>query len=231
VSGACRALLATALTIGLVRPVNAQDPGPALRPGHVTVSAGLIANGGYSIGDRAAEMRRNSSGTPGSFTLFRADSSFEPSNGLEARVGIALTRAWVLELGGTYAKPELGITITQDSEAAETVRVTEGVSQYTVDVGGVFQPSRLRIGSRTRPYAIIGAGYLRQLHQDRLLVETGALYYVGGGVRYWLRGGLATGRALGIRADARYVRRAGGVDFEDSSRGYPVFSVLAFVGF
>jgi hypothetical protein len=34
-----------------------------------------------------------------------------------------------------------------------------------------------------------------------------------------------------VRADARYVRRAGGIDFEDSGRSYPVISVLGFAGF
>jgi hypothetical protein len=220
-----------ALLVGLIRPVGAQDAGPGLRPGRLTLSAGLIVGGGYAVGDRNAVLRRNASGTPDSLPLFRADSRFEPSNGLEARVGVALTRAWALEVAGTYARPELGVTISQDSEVTEAVRVTERVSQYTVDVSGVFQVPRVRIGSRLRPYAVAGAGYLRQLHEDRLLAETGAVYHVGGGVRYWLRGGSATSRALGVRADARYVRRAGGIDFEDSGRSYPVISVLGFAGF
>ena len=230
-SAFARAVIVIALVAGWTHRAEAQADGPGLRPHHVTVSAGLLVSGGYPIGDRNAEIRRNATGTPGPFTLFHADSAFEGTRGVEARVGFALSRALAIEVAGTYAKPELGITISMDSESTDTVQVAEQISQYTVEVHGVFQLPRVTLGSRIRPYAILGAGYLRQLHEDRLLVETGRVYHVGAGVRYWLRGGSATGRALGIRADARYVRRAGGVDFEDRSRGYPVLSVLGFAGF
>lgn len=224
-------LIVIVLIVGGAHRAEAQSDGPGLRPRHLTVSAGLLVSGGYPVGDRNAEIRRNAAGTPGPFTLFRADSSFEGTNGLEARVGFALSRTLAIEVGGTYAKPELGITISQDRESTGAVRVAEQIAQYTVDVNGVFQLPRVTLGSRMRPYAIFGAGYLRQLHEDRLLVETGRVYHVGAGVRYWLRGGSATSRALGVRADGRYVRRGGGVDFEDTSRSYPVFSVLGFAGF
>ena len=224
-------LIAILLLAGIAQNAAAQAEGPGLRPHHLTVAAGLTVSGGYPIGDRNAEIRRNASGTADPFTLFRADSAFEGANGLEARVGFALSRALAIEVGGTYAKPELGITIDLDNESTDAVRIVEKVSQYIVDVSGVFQLSRVTLGSRARPYATVGAGYLRQLHEDRLLAETGRVYHVGGGIRYWLRGGSATARALGIRADARYVRRAGGIDFENASRSFPTFSILGFAGF
>jgi hypothetical protein len=230
-TGVSRILVAIVLLAGGVQSAAAQSDGPGLRPHHLTLAAGLTVAGGYPVGNRNAEIRRNARGAPDPFTLFRADSSFDGANGLEARVGFALSRALAIEVGGTYTKPELGISIDQDSESADAVRIVEKVSQYTVDVSGVFQLSRVALGSRARPYATAGAGYLRQIHEDRLLAETGRVYHVGGGIRYWLRGGSAIGRALGIRADARYVRRAGGIEFEDASRGYPVFSVLGFAGF
>lgn len=224
-------LIGIVLIVGAEQRASAQSDGPGLRPNHLTVSAGLIVSGGYPIGDRNAEIRRNASGPPAPFTLFRAESTFGRSNGLDARVGIALSRVWAIEVGGTYARPELAVTISQDTESTETVRLAERISQYTVDVSGVFQFTRLALGARARPYATVGAGYLRQLHEDRLLAETGRLYHVGGGLRYWLHGGFARSRALGVRGEARYVYRSGGVDFEDRSRGYPVLSVLGFAGF
>ncbi|MGH9175954.1 MAG: hypothetical protein ACRD1H_16430 [Vicinamibacterales bacterium] len=226
-----RWLTVIVLLIGGAPHAAAQDDGPGLRPHHLTVSGGLSLNGGYPVGDRNAELRRNAVGTPAAFTLFRADSILDRASGVEARIGFALTRALAIEVGGTYARPRLDITISRDSESTESVQVAEQLSQFTVDVSGVFQLPRVALGSRMRPYAAVGAGYLRQLHEDRLLVETGRIYHVGGGVRYWLRGGSATSRALGVRGDARYVRRTGGVDFENRSRGYPVVSILGFAGF
>ena len=108
---------------------------------------------------------------------------------------------------------------------------TEGVSQYTVDVGGLFQLSRLRIGSRTRPVRHYRRRLPSAAARGSLLVETGALYYVRRRRALLVRGGSATGRALGIRAEARWCVGPAAIDFEDSSRGYPVFSVLGFVGF
>lgn len=209
----------------------AQGRGPVVRPNRLTVSAGLIASAGYAIGDRNAELRRNSTGTPSPFTLFHAQSALNRATGLEARMALAFTRLLSIEVGGTFTTPQLGVTITQDNEGDPLTVVAEDISQYTVDVGAIIQLPWIRLGARARPYVIGGGGYLRQLHEDRLLVETGSLAYVGGGVRYWLRGGPLTRRGLGVRADTRYVHRARGIDFEDRSRGYAAISVLGFVGF
>jgi len=230
VSRSLGAVTVFAVTAALPLCAAAQDEGPGLRPNHLTVSAGLTVNAGYPVGDRNAELRRNAVGTPGTFPLFRAESAFEGGGGVEARVGFALSRALAVEIGGSYAKPQLAAMISEDSEATEAVRIAEQISQYIVDVSGILQLP-VRMGSRMRPYATVGAGYLRQLHEDRLLAETGRIYHGGVGVRYWLRGGSTTSRALGVRADVRYMRRTGGVDFEDRSRGYPLVSVLGFAGF
>lgn len=231
-----RTLLGQALGAALMCGVAAheaaaQAAGPGFRPRHVTVSGGLILSGGYPIGDRTAEIRRNSTGATSPFTLFRADSELHGVNGTDARVAFALTRTFAVEIGGTYARPQLGVTVTQDAEGDPSTLISERLEQYTADISGVLQLSRLKLGSRARPYVTAGGGYLRQLHEDRFLVETGRTMHVGGGVRYWLRGGLSSSRAFGVRADTRVVHRTGGVDFEDKGRTYPVVSVLGFAGF
>ena len=210
--------------------IRGQTNPPAFRPRHFTVAAGWVVDGGYAVGDRTAELRRNATGTP-SFTLFRADADFRSANGIEARIAYALTPALAIEVGGGYARPRLSIAISEDSESNDTISVTDEITQYTIDVAGVIAVPGVTLGARARPYATVGAGYLRQLHEDRLLVETGRVYHVGGGVRYWIRGTSSNTRGLGIRADARYVRRAGGIDFEDRARNHPSFSLLAFADF
>ncbi len=135
-----------------------------------------------------------------------------------------------VELAATLARPELGVTITQDRESNATAVVSERISQYTAEVNAVLHISRIRLGRRARPYVMGGAGYVRQLHEDRLLAEMGRTMHAGGGVRYWLAGGSAKTRALGLRAEARVVRRTGAIDFADKSRNYAAFSLLGFVG-
>ena len=56
---------------------------------------------------------------------------------------------------------------------------------------------------------LAGAGYLRQLHQDRTLIEHGQIFYAGGGLRYWLRGGDGMTVARSACAPTR-ARRGGG---------------------
>ena len=209
---------------------SAQDDGPALRPHRFTLSAGVIASGGYPVGDRSAELRRNAAGNPAPLPLFRAESTFEAAPGFDARVDFALTRSLAIEVGAAYTTPRLDVTVTGDSESDPNVQLGEEISQYSVDLSGLWHLPRLSLGRRVRPYIILGGGYLRQLHEDRLVAETGGLFHAGGGVRVWFTGGSASARSSGLRAEARVVRRSGGIEFDNGGRTYPVFSILGFFG-
>jgi hypothetical protein len=231
VSAAIRTFGALVLLLCSAQAATAQTKPAAVRANRVTVSAGLITTGSYGLGDPTAELRQNGVGTASPFTFFRVESALDSVAGVEARFGYAVTPFLTLEVGGTYARPQVRVQIFQDPEADPRSVVSEKLSQYVVDVSGVFQLPRPMLGRRARTYLIGGGSYLRQLHEDRLLVETGHHVHVGGGVRYWLRGSAVTARALGVRGEVRYVRRFGGIDFEDKSRGHPAVSLLAFVAF
>ena len=88
----------------------------------------------------------------------------------------------------------------------------------------------MTMAARVAPFVSIGGGYLRQLHEDRALAETGTIYYAGGGLRYWLRGGQGASMDVGVRADARINVRRDGIDFENKRRTYPSVSPMLFVG-
>jgi hypothetical protein len=185
----------------------------------------------YPVGDVTANLRRNTTGTPPPFPLLRAESKIEGAWAADLRVGIALTRSMELEVGGSYATPELAVTISEDDELGEGAFASERIEQYAVDVSGVYLLPNLTIASRLRPYVVGGGGYLRQLHEGRLKVETGGTLHVGGGLRFWWQGGRPNQRSLGARAEVRYVRRIGGIDFEERARSFPRVSLLAFAGF
>ena len=86
------------------------------------------------------------------------------------------------------------------------------------------------MGRRLAPFVIAGAGYFRQLHEDRTLAETGRIYYAGAGARYWVRGGHDQSRPIGLRSEFRIKMRSKGIDFEDKTRTYPTLSVFVFIG-
>jgi hypothetical protein len=194
----------------------------------VTLAAGINWSGGYDIGSSTAQLRGNGFGaTPPMFTLFEADSRITKATTPEFRVGVALTRSVAVEAGVVVSHPHIAVGISSDAEAPAEELPGEQLQQYVVDGAVTWQlPWHSR---RLAPFALGGAGYLRQLHEDRMLGETGQVYYAGGGARYWLKGGSAS-RSVGVRGDVRINVRLNGIDFEDASRTYPSFTLSIFVG-
>jgi hypothetical protein len=229
-------LLTAALAIWLVADARAFAQGtpdaPSLRAHHVTVSGGLVWTGGYAIGSSDAELRGNGLGTSAQpFTLFRSDSSIDAVVGVDARVGFALTPGLTIEGGMSFQRPGITTELSEDGEAAPVTLDAERIAQYLFDAAVTWQIPGARIGSRIRPFVIAGGGYLRQLYDERTLVETGSVYYGGAGVRYWLRGGDGQSRSIGLRADGRAMWRLNGVNFDERTRVAPMGTVHLFVEF
>jgi len=225
-----RVVVISGLAIGLwVAGAQAQTP-PPQDARRLVVSAGLVAARGYAIGARSADLRRNSTTSADPFPLFRSESTIDGAAGFDLRVAYPLSRAVSVEAAATFSRPSLGVRVFQDSEGTLETRVSESIDQYTIEVSGLWQLPGRPFGTKARPYAIGGAGYLRQLHEDRVLVETGQLGFGGGGVQYWLRSN-AGKRAVGIRGEACAVFRTRGIDFEEKRRVYPRLSALALIGF
>jgi hypothetical protein len=230
-----KAALFTIALLGLAAPAYAQTPAPAPpAPGdghRFNVSAGITWAGGYPLGDAVASTRRNATGTstPPSFTLFRADTELTSASGMQARIGFGLIENLSIEVAGSMARPRLAISIAEDPETEATTLAGSEVTQYIVDVGAVYSLP-WTLGNRTTPYAVVSFGYLRQLHEDRSVVETGRTLQFGGGARFWLRGTEASNRAVGVRAEFAAVMRTGGVDFADARRTFPTFQVLGTIG-
>jgi hypothetical protein len=194
------------------------------------VSVGVTMSGSHPVGDTTATLRSNGPGTPPPLPLLRAESEIGRAGLFDARLAVALGRSIAAEVGATYGAPTLGVRFTGDAEAGESASSSEKLSEFGVEVN-VFHLLALRLGPRLRPHVLAGGGYLRQLHEGRVRLETGSTMHAGGGVLYWFRGGPAVGSGLGLRAEARLTRRSGGIEFANRSRIYPTATVLAFVGF
>jgi hypothetical protein len=208
---------------------QAQDA-PSLREHRVTVSAGVSWSGGYDVGSATAQLRGNSPGaTATPFTLFTADSRVSRATAPEIRAGFAITRRLLFEAGGSVSRPRIGVSITGDAEAPTQQLLGEELRQFLFD-GSLSWQLPIRLGGRLAPFVIGGGGYLRQLHEDRTLGETGQIYYAGGGARYFLRGGHGDARPIGLRGDVRVNVRRRGIDFDNTMRAYPTLSLQLFVG-
>lgn len=210
----------------------AQEGAPRLRPGRPSVSVGMRVEGGYPLGTAMAALRASAPGTtaPPPFTLFRASSEMTRAAGLEARAAWPLTASLAVEASGAYSRPGITVSIASDPEGPDVMLRDTRLSQYVLEGAIVWQLSRVRLGSRARPYVAGGAAYLRQLYDGHTRVETGQRYHVGAGVRYWLRGGHGGARDVGLRGEVRYAARRGGVEFEGATRRFPVVSAGVFVG-
>ena len=228
----CSLLCAVLITGAGEAAAQAVQAAPQLRAKRVSIAVGAGTTGGYPIGEGMADLRRNVPGTtsPPAFALFRAETDVNRASGLEARVAWPLSASLAVEVGGGFSRPGLLVSITGDAESPAVTLTESSVSQYVVDAALVWQLSGMAIGSRARPFVSVGGGYLRQLYDEQTRVETGQLFHVGAGVRYWLRGGRGVGRDVGLRGEVRYHLRRDGVEFAGQSRRFPAASVSLFVG-
>lgn len=205
---------------------------PALRSWRPVFELAAGWNGASDLGRVDATSRGTSvaSATAPPFRLFTTESELGAAPAALAALVLPVSRHWAVAVRGGAARPRLSTRISADAEGAPTVEATEEVSDYTVDVSLLYHLPRLG-GRRARPYLVAGGGYLRQLHEDHALVETGRTWHGGAGVRWWLRGGDQATRAVGLTGDARWVWRSGGIAFADGARTMPAAALGFFVGF
>jgi hypothetical protein len=133
-----------------------------------------------------------------------------------------VSRQVSVEGGLRYSKPVLDIRISGDAEDAPDVTAEETLNRYVVDGSVLWHLTQLSFaGGRGVPFLSGGVGYLRELHENDELVETGTEYHAGGGVTIWFG---TSRRRWGIRGDAGFSIRDGGFDFEEGRRTMPIAS-------
>ena len=185
--------------------------------------------GGTSFGARDATET-----TPagGQFVLFSTDTRLSGLGALEARVGVRLTRSAQVEAEGSYGRGDLRTAVRGDTEGAQGLVASDRITQYTIGGGLVWRIDRWQLARDVVPFVSAGAGYLRQLHAENVLVEDGGMYYVGGGLNYLL-GAPADpqARAIGLRSDLRLVVRRGGIAFDRRGHPAPAVGASFFVRF
>ena len=226
---------AIALALAAAGPgTAAAQPAAATRAqGRFDVSIGGLWNGGYALDQRSATETRNQVGG-GEFVLFETDSEVTGGSGLEARLGVRVGSMFTVEAGASWTRASVVSRVRADFEGAPGVEARSDFTQYVIDGALVARLERLAMGGgRVVPFVEAGAGYLRQLHEGQVLVETGSVFHGGGGVLVWLRtgpGGWVD--RIGLRVDARITSRSGGIDVtDDRRRVFPALTAGLALGF
>jgi hypothetical protein len=158
----------------------------------------------------------------GAFRLFTADSTLHALVGLEARFGVRVTTALRLEATGSYGASDLNVKLNSDAEGAAGLTASERIRQFTLEGVAVMELTGWRLGAHGMPFLSGGAGYVRALHVDRVLVDEGALWFAGGGVD------LLFG-STGLRFDARALFQRGVIN--DDVHASPALGASVFMRF
>jgi hypothetical protein len=201
----------------------------AAEPGRLELAIGPLWIGRQALGSSDA-TETTSAGAR--LTLFGTSTELASASGLEARVSVRLSRVFEAEVSAAYATPQLRTQIGNDFESAAPVTATEVIQQFTVGGGLIWYVRSARSASRLAPFAMAGAGYLRQLHESATLVTTGRFYQLGGGVKYLLvsRPGSHV-KGIGVRIDVRALVREDGVAFDAGRHISPAVGASLFARF
>jgi hypothetical protein len=198
-------------------------------PGRFEFAVGPVWLGRTSFGTSDA----NETAADGSrFRLFSTSTELQSASGLEARVGVRVTRVLQADTVAAYSGPVLTTRASRDVENAAPVSAIEPITQLTIQGALVIHLTAWHAGRGGVPFVTVGAGYLRQLHQAHTLVETGETYQLGGGVKYlFLSRGAARFKGLGVRAEVRAIAGTKGIAIDHRAHISPALAASIFLRF
>lgn len=220
-----RAAIVVVAVAGAAAPARAQT-----QPGRVEVALGVqwtsrAAMTSIDANETAADLSK--------LRLFSSTTELGAAAGIEARVGVRLSRRLEVEATGTYARPQLRVTAGNDYElpAGATAIATEQLRLFSVSGAVVSLVPVRRLGERTTPFVTAGAGYARELHENDTFAVGGAQFYAGGGVKRLLLTRDRRMKSLGVRGDARAIARSKALATDDRVHVSLALTASLFVRF
>jgi Outer membrane protein beta-barrel domain len=227
VVGVCGLLVAAATAI-------AQEERPVVRPPRAEVGVGIGWVGQSDAGTRDATFTGNLPGDePDPFVFFRVNGRTRSGLVGSGWAGVNVTDSVGVEVGFAYSRPSLKTNITEDVEgAANTSIVTATFNQTQVEGNILYHFNKARYDNdRTVPFVFAGAGVIKQRDTSEGIDETAQLYQAGLGFKWSSKIRQLRARGLGLRLDARYVLRDGGIDFTEGWRSFFAFNATTTFGF
>ncbi len=220
-------LVLGAVAVFLFTSTAAAQSSPVI-PGRISFAAAARWTGHANVGESQATETAASGGR---FQLFNTATTLAPAIGVEARVGVRLTRLIEVETSASFAKPGLETRVSGDAEGASSLTVNDPVKELSIGGTLLAHVTRMRLGSRTTPFVAAGGSFIRDLHDGGTLAENGHMYHVGGGIQVVIKSAAAGIKAVGIRVDGRAEFRSGGVTFDNNTHVAPSVSASLFVRF
>lgn len=168
----------------------------------------VTVGGGFALSSKVATtdaVEKAPDGT--SLTLFKISGTESSTGGIDATIGIRLTSRLWAEASGSILKPEFRTSVSGDFEGAPAATLTLPMKRYSAEGAVVWI---LRTSGRFQPFVRGGAGWMREISADQVLVQDNVLAVAGGGIKYWLRQrDSGHFRRFGLRFDAHAVDRLG----------------------
>jgi len=212
----------------------AQQERPVVRSPRAEVGVGIGWVGQSDAGTRDATFTGNLPGAePDPFVFFRVNGRTRSGLVGSGWAGVNITGSIGVEVGFAYSRPSLKTTITDDVEgAADTSIVTATFNQTQVEGNILYHFNKARYDDdRTVPFVFAGAGVITQRDTSEGIDETGQLYQAGLGFKWSSKIRQLRARGIGLRLDARYVLRDGGVDFTEGRRSFVAVNMTTTFGF
>lgn len=216
----------TAALVVCASTVSAQGRGPFVyrdtpHAGSWEIGGGVVWTGGFTGPTSTAELTRNGESS-GGFDLFTAAGDMKAGAGVNARLGIFVSRTIAVEGGFRFSQPTVSYALSGDAEDASDTDATESLSRYAFTGSLIVHLRRMSPGVSLVPFIGGGAGYVRDLHEGNELMETGTEFHGVAGLKYWFNS--TAPRRFGIRGEAGVSMTDGGFDFSDKSRVVPIAS-------
>jgi hypothetical protein len=177
------------------------------------LTGSLFLTGATDFGSRPATLTGNEPGNP-DFTLFSTTTRLGSGVGPEARLAVALSKAFSVEGAFSWVRQTLETRITGDAENAPNTTATQPISTASVGADALVRLTSIGFANgRGVPFVLAGAGYFRQTDDHQVLDASGAYFEVGGGLRYvFSERAAGFPRALALRGDGRVIVRSNAFD-------------------
>ena len=188
---------------------------------------------GYDLGRQRATITGPQTPTGLPVTLFDSDATIQSGPGAVVRVGWRVFNGVYAEATGGLGMNAIETRVDNDIEQAPPITVSSTLTQITIEGGALVELLTLRVlDGKLVPFIDGGGGYLRQMHEERVLIQNRADALCGRRREVALGGGAAarhraaargaSGRALRVTdGRRRHRRRATPLHYRQRRGGHP----------
>ena len=197
---------------------------PARHP--VELAVGGLVFGETSFGTQTAELIAPD-GRP--VTFFQTENALRPGFGLEAHLGVGLSRSFFIEASGAWSQADFRTRVTSDIEGVADATLKETRTEFSVEGSALWVFARQ---GKVHWFARGGAGWRRDLTGNDSLVEDGLIGNAGGGMKYLWNPAARGFRIAGFRVEGRALLHTRGLTIgEDRLRVTPAAAGSLIIAF